>query len=322
MTIASPSAADSLRKADTLFRLGRIREAKKELLRGLESSPDHPWLLGSLAHAHLAEGDSNRAREFAERSIAAAPDDPFGFRILSTVLTQQGLHAASVEAAQKSVSLAPNDFRALLQLFSAAFRAAYKDLARDVATRLMNEAPENAMSHVAMGLATSDQDPLKAEAHFRRALEIDPESASAMNNLGVVLNKQNKMEAATEMFANAARLDPTSTRSQKNLLKPKVGIVAFWGGLLIASAQALDCAHRPSIDADGPIPYGLTAILLFVAGFMLKDWLFGRDLKLLEQQTALTVKRGRRQSMRRWLLKSIPLVFLVAALAFVIRTHR
>jgi len=57
----------------------------------------------------------------------------------------------------------------------------------------------------------------EAESHFRRVLELDPNDADAMNNLGMILLRRGEVEAAIPFFRQAVRVQPDGAVARCNL---------------------------------------------------------------------------------------------------------
>lgn len=57
----------------------------------------------------------------------------------------------------------------------------------------------------------------KAEADFRRAIELDPANAEAHDDLGVILALRGEFVTASDHFATAARIDPSYRKAHHNL---------------------------------------------------------------------------------------------------------
>ena len=109
----------------------------------------------------------------------------------------------------------------------------------------MRLAPDRALTHEILGEVLLElRQVALAETHFRRALALNPESFEAMNNLGVVLQRQGREREAMDQFLQAARLDPTSALAQENL------------------ANAIDRHVDPRPEVSRPVQIGL--ILLAV----------------------------------------------------------
>lgn len=70
---------------------------------------------------------------------------------------------------------------------------------------------------VAFGIEVA-QKGLWGEARFRfeRAVELDPDNASALNNLGVALEQQGEFDAAREAYEKALELKPDDLYIQQN----------------------------------------------------------------------------------------------------------
>ena len=56
----------------------------------------------------------------------------------------------------------------------------------------------------------------EARFRFERAVELDPDDAEALNNLGVALEQQGEFVRAKEAFEKALKISPTSLYIQQN----------------------------------------------------------------------------------------------------------
>ena len=57
----------------------------------------------------------------------------------------------------------------------------------------------------------------EAEAHYRRAIEIDPNYAEAHNNLGLLLDDRGRRAEAAEQFRKALEINPQYVQAHNNL---------------------------------------------------------------------------------------------------------
>ena len=57
---------------------------------------------------------------------------------------------------------------------------------------------------------------LEARFRFERAVLLDPENASALNNLAIALEQQGEFDKAREAYEHALKLKPSSTYIQQN----------------------------------------------------------------------------------------------------------
>lgn len=92
-----------------------------------------------------------------------------------------------------------------------------------------------------LGCVLQAEDPLKAEAAFRQALEGDPELADAAVNLGWILHERGDVEGAEAEYRRALAADPAHPTAAFNL-----GVALEDRG---AAEEALE-AYRVAIDAD------------------------------------------------------------------------
>src|SRR5579859_1415635 len=58
---------------------------------------------------------------------------------------------------------------------------------------------------------------IEAEAKYRKALEIDPQDADALNNLGVILRRKAQPGLAIDFLRRAASVRPNDPRIRSNL---------------------------------------------------------------------------------------------------------
>ena len=75
-----------------------------------------------------------------------------------------------------------------------------------------------ASAHAGLGLVLSDEGRLdEAIAHLEQAIQLDPGSFEALNNLGVAYAKAGRFEAAAHYFEQALALDPSHAGARANL---------------------------------------------------------------------------------------------------------
>lgn len=100
----------------------------------------------------------------------------------------------------------------------------------------------------------------EAAACYRRALERDPEFASAWTNLGSLLAEAGELESARDAFDEALRIDPEQTEAQTNLAE-----LALRQGDVEVAIAGFRAALRNAPDY-AEAHYGLARALLRVGG--------------------------------------------------------
>jgi tetratricopeptide (TPR) repeat protein len=107
------------------------------------------------------------------------------------------------------------------------------------------EVPKCVECHVNLGAIHSrKQEWPKAEEHFKKALELKPDSVESMNGLANVYNAQKKFKEASAMSAEAAKLGGAGGGSAESLYNQ--GVIA-WNGNDFPKAQELFAA---AVKAD------------------------------------------------------------------------
>jgi tetratricopeptide (TPR) repeat protein len=161
-------------------------------------------------------------------------------------------------------------------------------------------APERAVTHETLGevlLALSQLTP--AEHAYRRALALDPRSFEAMNNLGVVLQRQGREREAMEQFLQAARLNPTSTLAQENL------------------ANSIDRHVDPRPEVSRPVQIGLIVLGILlppVRLVMLVWWLTSLIIRTSRKRALPPVLQMAYRLRRRSRLSKMAVLFWVGIL--------
>jgi tetratricopeptide (TPR) repeat protein len=59
----------------------------------------------------------------------------------------------------------------------------------------------------------------EAAAEYAKAIRVKPDYADAHNNLGVVLQRQNRFDEAVAHFTEALRINPNDLRARENLIR-------------------------------------------------------------------------------------------------------
>ncbi|MCL4233204.1 MAG: tetratricopeptide repeat protein [Deltaproteobacteria bacterium] len=85
------------------------------------------------------------------------------------------------------------------------------------------EQPRLALGHYQLGLYYgADGDLVRAEEQYRRALDVDPRHAAALNNLGTTLARAERYDEAAEIFRRILAADPANDRVIENLVRVRL----------------------------------------------------------------------------------------------------
>jgi tetratricopeptide (TPR) repeat protein len=146
--------------------------------------------------------------------------------------------------------------------------------ARTAAERSVALDPSGPGIHAHLGDLWVDDDPARAEGHYRESVRRDswerpaPARARVLNNLGVALEAQRKRREAALAYKTAHALDPTLKEARQNTRSAIRGLVK--GAALLVAVNALVKAakagrHASKLEALKPYSgwmLGATVVLL------------------------------------------------------------
>lgn len=232
---------DAVDRAAALSDVGRHEQAELLLRRALAADADDPALRAALAHVLLSRGANDEALVHADRTVALAPDVGYGHALRAAVLsTDLRRRRDAVEAAREAVRLDPEEPVCHQALGRACLRARWFPEALDAAERSVALDPEDADGHGLRGAALMALGrPEAAELAFREALRLDPEDGDVLHDLGLAVSVQGRERQgeARELFAGAARADPTDQHVRRTLAGAARRVVyGRWGWVLVGLA--------------------------------------------------------------------------------------
>jgi len=270
----------------------------------------------------------NRPREAvaaAERAAGLDPHAEWPHRVRAHAYFELGKKRQALEAARASVKLDPASPLTLFTLGQALLLKGEKREAQEVAERLRTLAPNEFYPHFLLGrVALTRRQWAEAEGHFGKALEIDPNSSAALNNLGVALENQGKRREAIERLHDAARTTPGAKQFRDNLDRSVGQYVG--GGLSLLLALIWVCrgfitslssrakavgTNSGTSDAVMGVIMGLL-VAVFIGVYILRIVLKRRRLNELDESVAAFYRDNRRRE-RQGLPLQIAFIVLVPA---------
>jgi tetratricopeptide (TPR) repeat protein len=191
---------------NALARKARDDEALESLRRTVQIRPD-------FADAHLNIGNLLRRRGRLDEAVAAYqlaiksnPSHSVAFVNLGHTLRTAGLFEQSLAAFTRAVEIDPNYGPAHLSQAIAFGELQQFDEARSAHARGAALVPGAPADDVLGQLAVMEGNPVEAAAHFRRAIQSDPNFEAAWNGLGVALQSQGKFDEAAKCFRKKLEL--------------------------------------------------------------------------------------------------------------------
>ncbi len=204
------------------------------------------------AHAQCQQERYAEALEQAERAVAAAPDIPYGYRVRSMALLGLGYADEAIAAAAEGTRLAPQQWLHHEQLVQACMRVPeQRTRGYAAARRAVELAPDEAQTHFLAGFAAHSLDRREeAQVAYERVLALDPEHATALNNLSLLAAADERSLDASSYLSAALRADPQNTAAHGNIrpvagkvalnMAATVALVELAAGLVLAAVLGLE----------------------------------------------------------------------------------
>ena len=259
MTSLGESAAA---RAEAALDLRRFDEALRAAGQVIAQQPGAALGHLLLTRALLGLRRPAEAQRAAETGLAAEPRSEWLLRLRALALRHQGRHREALAAAAEAVATAPNE--PLVQFVRSLCLADLRrwPAARDAAAEAVRQGPGRSELHRQLGNCLfwsarrrpAAQETAEAEVHLRRAVALEPGSAAALNDLGVVLQATGRREEAARLFRAALAAEPSLWAAKVNLLGAQVGraVFAFCASLAVFFAGLAVAVHRSSPPHSNP----------------------------------------------------------------------
>jgi tetratricopeptide (TPR) repeat protein len=143
--------------------------------------------------------------------------DAYSFLRAGMANERTGNYPGAVRAYRRGLEIQPENVELLNALGFALFQQGKSEDAVVALEKALEVDPKHWKAHNNMALASIDLGELEmAEAHYRESLAIEPQAA-IYNDLGFVLERQGMPEDAAEAYRKALELDPESASAHYNL---------------------------------------------------------------------------------------------------------
>jgi tetratricopeptide (TPR) repeat protein len=209
---------------DGYMQMGNLRTAQKNYAAAakfyqetLDRDPGSADALASLMNAFVTQGQTEKAIAAAQTQIAKVPESSAFYDLLGTTRfdhrrTKKDLEAAESDL-QKSADLDKHNADALLKLSQVKAARGAIDEAIATGQRALLDNPKQIAFDLIIGrLYEAKHDLDKAKQCYQEALDIDPKSPQASNNMASLLTKTGgNLDVALSLAQTARRRMPDSS---------------------------------------------------------------------------------------------------------------
>jgi tetratricopeptide (TPR) repeat protein len=211
-------ASATLRQALALHQAGRLKEAEAGYRQALVEQPGNPDALHFLGLVAYQSGRHADAIELIRQALALRPHPAFWYNLAQVHLARKDAPAAE-DALRQTVAVAPSHAEALFHLGD--LRRANDDVAGAIAyyRRAIDAKSDFVDAHVNLGLLLDRTgEPVEALRHLEAADRLRPNNAEIINSLGTVRERISPA-LAIEDLRRALALDPRSATAAMNLAR-------------------------------------------------------------------------------------------------------
>lgn len=206
-------------RAGHLAELGRFHEAEVLIRSHLSEDPGSGAALLMLVEVLIDQDRHQEAVAAGERAVQADPEEEQAHRMLSIALAGVSRYNDAVASAREAVRLAPYLWQTHYTL-GMALRLGRRPRTRDAlacANEAVRLAPHASHTHNLAGLCLDDlrlgDEAIKA---YREALRMDPENATAMNNLAASQLEGGRLADASRMLTSGLSTAPQESMLHRN----------------------------------------------------------------------------------------------------------
>lgn len=206
-----------LRAALEHLQQGRAEVAEPLLQRLWQSYPNEPDFNQALGMLYRLKGEAARATPYLEKAVRLRPSAQ-AYIHLAANYADRGRDGEAVATFRKALALAPANIAARFHLAALYLKLGRPEQTRRTLLALPPKARDQEEIQVLLGSAAlSLNQRSEAEAHFERALGLNPDSVQAAANLGALLVASGSTGRGLEMLESAWKKDPDSYLAGYNL---------------------------------------------------------------------------------------------------------
>lgn len=196
--------------SDVYLVLGNPDKCKDALTKALKIEPDNKTAIQKLAELYLIVQDYDKTYETVNRALEVDNFNPVAYYIRGFAHLEQADTLAAIDALKMAVFQDQEFYDACLQL-GLIFSALQNTLATEYFNTAINIRPESLEPYYNLGLYYQENGQIqKAISSYRMILEMQPNHANAIYNLGYInLVYVQDFEAAAGFFTEVIQIEPS-----------------------------------------------------------------------------------------------------------------
>lgn len=299
-----------LAKAEHLIEIDRPSEAIPLLTGVLATDPDNYFANCHLSLCYFQLAQPETSLEFSKKALASFHQGEWGHRLRSAALLSLDRKKEALDAALEAHRLEPDSPDVMNSLIECYLANGRINDAEGLALKMREIAPEGELAHLALGsvyLAKGDN--WSAAECFRKALNINPVSFHARNNLGVALLhgtergyeplfdatvpsiRESSRDGSLEQFTEALKLDPANSLVAQNLRLSLDYSLPFYTFIVLIPFTLLALFAAPGLS--------VLFLVMMIAGVIQQLWQTRRKRRGLPDEVKRYLSAARPKGVRR-----------------------
>jgi tetratricopeptide (TPR) repeat protein len=219
-TVENPEAVQLNKDGLLLIKNGMYDEAIEKLKAAVDLSPENKTYITNLAFALYHTNQFDDAIINFQRSLELDPEDHLIYLDYGTCLHQSGRTEDAIPIFEEGARLSreTKDFPKILTELAKCYESTGdKDKAIETLRRLIDASPR-AEYYSKLGDLLQEKGDLEgAETEYRNAVNLSPNYAPALNNLGLLLCDQGKKAEGMKLYHYVLDKDPRNPVAHNNL---------------------------------------------------------------------------------------------------------
>jgi tetratricopeptide (TPR) repeat protein len=195
---------------------GDAVQALASAQQAVDAFPDNAAALLLQAEALLALGRWQEGLAIVDKALQLDPSSGWGYRLRCVALGSLGRNEEQIEAALHAVRLAPEEANAYFLLGKAFWQTSRDSQAREALSRAIALAPNVPLYRYSLAQLLFDSEPKQSQGLLRRIIADEPRNAAALNDLGVLLQREGRLKEASKLYRRAAQADPQLEAARNN----------------------------------------------------------------------------------------------------------
>jgi predicted O-linked N-acetylglucosamine transferase (SPINDLY family) len=203
--------------ATDLHRRGQLPEAERLYRRVLDEEPQHANAMFLLSVIAMGQGKLADAGKLLQRAVALHPDNPAFHSNLGEVYRRLGRNDDAVQALLTALSMRPDLAEPAFNLGLVLGEMGETEMATSCLERAADFKFDSFPVQYALATALRERDLLRAVGHYQCALALNPRAVNVLVDLGNVLQKLGRTDAAIALFRRAVEIEPRFSLAHNNL---------------------------------------------------------------------------------------------------------